>query len=189
MSRTTQLLQRIAAGDQAAAAEVFHTFVRRLIGLVRSRLDSRLQRKFDPEDVVQSAFNSFFALCRKGTVDCPSDDALWGLLALITLRKCGYQLDYFYAICRNATAEQSQALSSPPQPPAADLTPDEAAATREVLDEIIARLDEREQTIFLLSLENHSTAEISRLVGRSERTVTRVLARIRGELEAALRRE
>lgn len=187
MYESPNLMQRVAAGDQQAAAEVFHTFVRRMTSLVRARLNARLKRKIEPEDIVQSAFKSFFALCNKGNVECSSEDALWGLLALITIRKCGYRLDYFYAICRNVDAEQSHGLSTRPQPAAADLTPDEVAATREVLDEIVARLDEREQMIFLLSLENLATAEISRLVGRSERTVTRLLARIRSELEAALR--
>src|ERR1700679_4129725 len=55
------LLARWRAGDQQAATEMFHRYANRLILLARSRLSPRLSHRVDPEDVVQSAYRSFFA--------------------------------------------------------------------------------------------------------------------------------
>jgi RNA polymerase sigma factor (sigma-70 family) len=43
--------------------------------------------------------------------------------------------------------------------------------------------DDRERQIFTLSLEGDTPAQISEQLGRSERTVQRVLARVRAKLE------
>src|SRR5438874_1802198 len=55
-----QLMARLQARDEAAAAEVFGRFGQRLIGLARQHLDMRVRQKVDPDDVMQSALKSFF---------------------------------------------------------------------------------------------------------------------------------
>src|SRR5690242_9456367 len=52
------LMARLRAGDDAAAAALFQRFATRLIALARGRLDGLVRRKVDPEDVVQSVFRS-----------------------------------------------------------------------------------------------------------------------------------
>jgi RNA polymerase sigma-70 factor (ECF subfamily) len=52
----SDLLQRIAAGDAAAVAELFAAHRDRLRLMVRLRLDRRLQGRLDPSDVLQEAF-------------------------------------------------------------------------------------------------------------------------------------
>ena len=59
-STTEQLLDRVHRGDEQAAEELLDRYVSRLIQLARSRLPSKLARRLDPEDVVQSACRSFF---------------------------------------------------------------------------------------------------------------------------------
>ena len=54
------VITRLRDGDSEAATEIFHRFAARLIALARTRLDSRVRQKVDPEDVVQSVFRSFF---------------------------------------------------------------------------------------------------------------------------------
>jgi RNA polymerase sigma-70 factor (ECF subfamily) len=61
---TDNLLERLQKGDQAAAAGLFRRYVDRLIALARSRLRGAMAGRVDPEDVVQSAYRSFF--CRLG---------------------------------------------------------------------------------------------------------------------------
>ena len=51
---------RLRSGEDEAAREVFVRFAARLAGLARRHLDVRLAVKVDPEDVVQSAYKSFF---------------------------------------------------------------------------------------------------------------------------------
>ena len=60
------LMARLRAGEDAAAREVFERFAGRLIGLARGQFNQLLARKVDPEDVVQSAYKSFFVRHRAG---------------------------------------------------------------------------------------------------------------------------
>ena len=50
------LIDRAAAGDSAALAELFGRYRKRLRAMVRLRLDRRLQGRLDPSDVLQEAF-------------------------------------------------------------------------------------------------------------------------------------
>ena len=59
-SPAQDLLARLRAGDEQAAAEVFGRFAHRLVGLARQKLGKALRGKEDPEDAVQSALRSFY---------------------------------------------------------------------------------------------------------------------------------
>src|SRR5262245_5432615 len=87
-----EIMVRLRSGDNEAAARVFNKFVKRLIGLARSRLDKGLGRKVDPEDIVQSVYKSFFRRHAAGEFDFSNWDRLWGLLAVIAVRKCKRQM-------------------------------------------------------------------------------------------------
>src|SRR5262245_19251821 len=84
-----------------AARALFERFTRRLIGLARSQFDARLRHKIDPEDIVQSAYKSFFLRYGEGALAAEGWDGLWGLLTLITLRKCADRVRYHRAECRD----------------------------------------------------------------------------------------
>jgi RNA polymerase sigma-70 factor (ECF subfamily) len=53
--KSAVLLARWQEGDSAAAELIFERYVRRLVGLAKTRLSSKMQRRVDAEDVVQSA--------------------------------------------------------------------------------------------------------------------------------------
>jgi RNA polymerase sigma-70 factor (ECF subfamily) len=88
------LLAQLRRRDPGAAAEVFHRYYRRLIGLAGKKLDGRLRRKLDPEDVVQSVFQTVFRRLGERQFDLGDWDSLWGLLTCITVRKCGRWKQY-----------------------------------------------------------------------------------------------
>src|SRR5262245_19347492 len=81
------LVSRWHQGDQQAAAELFHRYAKRLIALTRRRLPARLNQRVDPEDVVQSAYRSFFEAARVDQLDVQRGGDLWRLLVAITLHK------------------------------------------------------------------------------------------------------
>src|SRR4051794_35910578 len=83
----------------------FERFTRRLVGLAPHPLDARLRHKIDPEDVVQSAYKSFFLRYGEGAPAAEGWDGLWGLLTLITLRKCADRVRYYRAECRDLSRE------------------------------------------------------------------------------------
>jgi len=184
------ILARLRAGDPLAADLVFSRFTHQLSRLVRVKLGVRYRQKFDTEDVVQSIYKSFFRLHAEGRFAFDTWDALWGLLSLIAVRKCGHRLDYLHARCRAVGSERSIVLDDVTlEGCRADLIavsrepePVHAAMTAEAVSVILAAATERDQQIIRLALEGATTSDISQASGRSERTVQRVLRR----LEAAL---
>jgi RNA polymerase sigma-70 factor (ECF subfamily) len=179
------LMVRLRAGDDAAAAALCERFAHRLLALARSRLDRLLRPKVDAEDVLQSVYRSFFRRQAAGDYQLESWDSLWGLLTVITLRKCGHRVRYFRSACRNVRREvdlpQDGAVEH--DVVSRDPTPSEAARLAETLEQVMAELTEREQTMLALSLQGESVAAIGDRVGRTERTVQRVLERVRRRLE------
>src|SRR3954469_15180744 len=101
----SRLMIRLRSGEDAAAREVFERFAGRLVALARGRFSRLLARKVDPEDVVQSAFKSFFVRHREGKLDVGDYGGLWNLLTFITLRKCADRAEYFLAERRDAARE------------------------------------------------------------------------------------
>jgi RNA polymerase sigma-70 factor (ECF subfamily) len=180
-------LTRLRAGDDAAARELFERFARRLVALARHRFADGLRHKVDPEDVVQSAYKSFFLRYADGNLDVCGWDSLWGLLTVITVRKCLDRVAYHRAACRDAARE----VAAPPgeERPAwqeafdREPTPPEAVELSETLDRLLAGLDEDERAVAELSLQGYSTREISERVGRAERTVRLLREGVRRRLE------
>lgn len=178
------LMTRLRAGDEAAAAEVFNRFARRLIGLARSRLDHLVRQKVDPEDILQSVYRSFFSRHAQGHFDLAGWDNLWDLLTLITIRKCDYRRKYFHAARRDVGREVVPRPAEVPfEAVARDPTPSEAARLAETVEQIMRELPPREQDMLALTLQGYDSAEVSDRVGRTERTVQRVLKRVRQRLE------
>jgi RNA polymerase sigma-70 factor (ECF subfamily) len=178
-------------GDGEAAAHLFGRYVHRLLALARGHLHGRLCQKIDAEDVVQSVFRSFFRRCSDDPFEFDNWDAVWGLLVLLTLRKCGRRVEHFRAARRDMRREISLTAaddSSPSWDPAADEpTPVEAAMLNDLVELLMSRLSsDRKRRIFDLSLQGYSIAEISAEVGYYERGVERVRAEIRQLLEEQL---
>jgi DNA-directed RNA polymerase specialized sigma24 family protein len=179
------IMSRLRRGDSDAEAAVFHRFARRLIALARSRLDGQIRQKIDPEDVLQSVYKSFFQRQAQGQFVLDNWDALWALLTLITARKCGRWIDFFHAERRDVRMEDPAraqegldvaALAGGPSPV-------EAAVLTETLQELLTGLSDSHRNIVALGLHGYTTAEISEKVGRSERTVNRVLESVGKKLE------
>ena len=181
-----EFLDRLKQGDDDAAAEVFQLYANRLIGLARSRLDSRIRQKVDPEDVMLSAFNSFFRRQRNDAFDLNGWDSLWALLVGITVRKCGRQIATFRSAKRDVSRElRPSSDSSPPtyEGAAAEPTPEEAAMLVEMLEGMLKDLSPRDRTIVAMRLEGYNILEIAEKVERTERTVNRTLRKVRADLE------
>jgi len=172
------------AGDAATETLVVHRFAIKLVALARRHMTQRVQQKSSPEDVVQSTFRSFFKRLRHGQFDFESWDGLWSLLVLITVRKCAGRQGHFHAARRDVRREvplstasgdrdlQDLSLSRAPRP-------EEAVALTDLVEQLLCGLSESEQQIVRLRLEGYGIAEITHRADRAERTVRRVLARVR----------
>ena len=177
-----ELLLRCRGGDEDASREIFGRYLVRLTALARSRLAPRLARRTDPEDVVLSAYRSFFVGARDGRFVLQRSGDLWRLLATITLRKLHRQVKRHSADSRDVRRELPAAaefdFSQEPTDEKAVLLADELEAILKPLDPFLRRVLE-------LRLQGQSLEEIAAITMRSERTVRRCLAELR---EAIARR-
>jgi len=188
-----QFLARLHNQDDAAAQELFVRFAHQLIALALRHIDAGLRHKVDPEDVVQSVYKSFFVRYGAGNLDVVNWNSLWGLLTLITVRKCAERAAYHRAECRDAGRE----VSPPRQEEAAawleplgrEPTPLEAAVLSETVEQLLAGLDDQERPVLELSLQGYTTREISEQLRRAERTVRFLREGIRDRLERMQRSE
>src|SRR5262245_47944289 len=96
----SDVMARLRVGDQAAAFAVFQRFAAALVARARQQLGARLAARVDAEDVVQSAYRSFFVRHAEGQFHLESWESLWGLLVVITLRKCANQRQHHGRECR-----------------------------------------------------------------------------------------
>jgi RNA polymerase sigma-70 factor (ECF subfamily) len=181
---TLLLLQQWRAGDQEAAGELFRRYANRLIALARSRLSPRLAQRIDPEDVVQSAYRSFFTGAKNGQYDLERGGDLWRLLVAITLHKLHDQAKRHRAGKRsvqNETPLGNGANGTPAE--AREPSPVEALALVDQLEQMMRRLEPPQRQMLELRLQGYTFEEIAATVRLSRRTVCRTLERVKQWLE------
>ena len=180
-----QLLAKYRAGDQTAADEIFRRYVSRLTVFARARLAPRVARRIDPEDIVMSAYRSFFVRARDGHFSLLRSGELWRLLVAITLNKVRRQVARHQAEKRSIRREEDPAASVSEhlgRHPA----PEHAIAAAEELEQIMAVLSPMKRRILELRLLDYSHPEIAADLGRSERTVRRILDELQNCLQRRL---
>lgn len=173
--------------DQAAE-EIFSRFASRLVVRVQREMGTQLRRKLDAEDVVQSVMRIFFQ--RQATEEAFQLEHwgnLWGLLVAIMVNKCR-NLHREYRRDRRdiqrereldkPTSESRPGLEALDREP----TPEESAIVQDIWTNALHDLDEKDCLIAEYWLQGHTAAEISANVGRSVRTVHRVLRLVRERL-------
>jgi RNA polymerase sigma-70 factor, ECF subfamily len=185
MDGDATLMQRFRDGDQDAAAQLFERYVGKLVSLAQRNLSAQLGRRIDAEDVVQSAFRSFFRGTRDGRFQLESGQDLWRLLAVMTVTKLKKQVEFHTAAKRDFQMERSPS-SDDPHPAhnrkIDDPSPADSLALVEQVERISAQLGRDQQRIFAMRLEGHQVEEIGAAIGISERTVRRVLDKIKALL-------
>ena len=187
---TRGVFDRVQDGDEEAAREVFQRYLGRLVALARSRLSEKLQRKVDADDVVQSAFRSFFVRARDGQYTIERSGELWSLLASITRHKLLKKAEHFRQQKRNLDRDQPLAAGADGTerelPAAGEPTDAEALALTDEVEFLMRGLDDVQRTMLELRLQDQSIPDIARAVERSERTVRRFLGGFRDELAQRL---
>lgn len=182
---SAELLARFQDGDARAFEEIFARYIDRLTRLARSRLSPKLARRLDPEDVVLSAWRSFFLAAGAGRFSLKRSGDLWRLLASITLHKLYRQARSHTADRRTVDGEcvlaesDAMAFATDREP-----TPEEAVALAEELEHIMRGLDDFGRRVLELRLQGETHAEIAADTKRSERSVRRKLHEIQKTLQS-----
>jgi RNA polymerase sigma-70 factor (ECF subfamily) len=179
------LMHRFRDGDQRAASALYARYVKRLRGLAQVHDVDVLAPRVDADDIVQSAFGSFFRGAREGLYHAPPSGELWQLLAAITRHKLNRARVHHTAEKRDARitsgGEVSAELAAHGGQPLAEV--------KLVIEEILETRVPVERTIVQLRIEGRAVAEIAGNVGRSKRTVERVLQEFRDDLCTCLEQD
>jgi DNA-directed RNA polymerase specialized sigma24 family protein len=185
----THWLRLLREGDSEAARQLWQRYYPLLVARAHAALGNRSLRTADEEDVVQSAFKSFYRGLQQGRFpDLADHDGLWGLLVVLTARKAA----------RLARAEGAQKRGGGQVRAEADLplgeedegaleqvvgqepTPEFAAQMAEEYRRLLGRLDSDElSSIAVWKMEGHTVEEIAEKLGVAPGTVTRKLNIIR----------
>ena len=178
---TVRLVEQFQSGDETSAEELFERYVERLSRLARSRLSPRLAQRVDAEDVVLSAYRSFFLGARDGRFAIRRSGDLWALLVRMTLNK-------LYRTATHHQAEKRSLHSETTLPEGFDLTrsseptPDEAAALADLIESLMTSLPAHHRRMLELRLQGERIVDIAAETRHSERTVRRVLDESRSRL-------
>ncbi|MBM4077622.1 MAG: hypothetical protein FJ267_18500, partial [Planctomycetes bacterium] len=173
-----ELIRRWRNGDDEAAAVIFERYRIRLISLVRSKLSKKLARRVDAEDIVLSAYRSFFVLAQSSTR--PSSDSvdLWPLLTTITLRKLAHHARFHSAEKRTVDHEQWDDSSLFEFVASREPSVEDAAMMCDEIENLLGRIDETAREVAVLTLQGFDVVTISKKLNLNERTVRRAIERI-----------
>lgn len=178
----SSLLRRYRRGEDDAATELYLRYAGRLRALAASQASPDLQRRIDPEDIVQSVFRTFFRRAAEGQYQVPAGEELWKLFLVIGLNKIRAVAAHHKAARRDvrataATGEFDKAVDSL-------AAADDVAlhALQLTIDELLAPLPPLHRKIVELRVAGHEVAEIARKTGRAKRSVERILQEFRQTL-------
>jgi RNA polymerase sigma-70 factor (ECF subfamily) len=142
-----ELIHRVRAGDQEAAAELVRRYEPTIRRVARLRLaDTRLQRIFDSMDICQSVLGSFFVRMALGQYDLDKPEQLLKLLVSMSHKKV---VNY----ARRAGAarrDYRRAQAGPPEEEllvARDPSPSQQLMVGELVREFRKRMTEEERQL------------------------------------------
>lgn len=184
------LLRRFQDGESDAATAIYLRYAKRLQLLAQSQTGSELVVRFDPEDIVQSVFRTFFRRAAAGHYDIPDGDELWKLFLVIALNKIRARGEYHRAAKRDV-AHTTNLDTVEPIRITGQGSPDENAydVLRLTIDDLFDKLPEVQREIVSMRIEGYNITEISERTKRSKRTVERVLQSFRTRLSECLNTE
>jgi len=171
------LLRRYRSGEQEAATRIYLRYAQRLYGLATAKTNPDLQPRFDPEDIVQSVFRTFFRRAKDGHYQVPDGDELWKLFLVIGLNKIRDVASFHRAEKRSV--EKTTELTGDAKQIASSGETVAETTLRLVVDDLLERLPDNQREIIRLRLDGSQVTEIAERTQRSLRTVERTLQKFR----------
>lgn len=182
------MIAGLRSADDAVVREFYRRYSGALQAIAHKHMTSLLRQRVGPEDIVQSVYRTFVRRAGELAFDEPGD--LWRLLCAITLTKVREQAR-FHTRQKRSVAREQHADADAGEGPAAEVaaaipSPGDHAEFTSVFEHILAGLDDEQRKILELKLDDRSDAEIATTLACSERTVRRLMVRLRERLDALL---
>jgi RNA polymerase sigma factor (sigma-70 family) len=179
----TELTRRLQGGEAQAAEELFRLYAARLTHVAEQYINSKVGRREDGADVVQSVFRTFFRRSAAGQFRIDSKAQLWRLLVKITVLKAQAKGRFHTAARRDVAAEvpdeeQAWLVVAAGREPG----PEEAAAFEDLVDTLLRDLPPEYGQVLEMRLGGLGVSEIAPELGVSRQTVYRMLALLQDRL-------
>jgi RNA polymerase sigma-70 factor (ECF subfamily) len=170
------LIRRIRGGDQLAATELVRRYEPAIRRAVRLRLASaHLGSLLDSVDICQSVLGSFFVRAAAGQYELDTPENLQRLLVTMARNKLISQ-------ARKERAERRDRRRTAPVQPAAEpvdpiASPDQQAATRDLIHAVYRRLTPEERVLMELRQQGHDWNSIAAQLGDTSGVLRKRLSR------------
>jgi RNA polymerase sigma-70 factor (ECF subfamily) len=182
----TALMERVRAGDQEAARELYERYNEHVQRIVRWRLEERLRRQYDSMDLTQSVWASFFDVpAQQYTFGTPEE--LVAFLSRLAYNKVIDTRRKQLGTTRRGAEEHS--LDEEPAEeelpplghtvPASTPTPSQYVMADERWQGLLRNLPPGHRRILELLREGHSQAEIADRLAVDRKAVQRLIDRLR----------
>ena len=161
-----------------ASLKIHSRYKNRLILLAKKRLLGVLKSKIDPDDIAQEVFTTFFAMADQNEVRWKERGDLWRLLAGIAINKVKQQFEHYSTLKRDLKAESRLPNT------ALQVGERDVSELTELVEHVLESEKPLVTTILNLRLAGFSSEEIAERVGRSTRTIRRLLESLKAKLIA-----
>jgi RNA polymerase sigma-70 factor (ECF subfamily) len=177
------LLRRFRGGDEDAATQLYLRYAGRLRAMAAAKAAPELARRFDPDDIVQSVFRTFFRRAAAGEYQVPDGDELWKLFLVIGLNKVRAVAAHHKAAKRDV--RQTAGIEAVDGSPSGS-EEDDLRILQLTIDEMLAPLPQVHREIVTLRIAGHEVGEIAARTKRAKRSVERILQEFRTSLRGVL---
>lgn len=168
------MIRPLLTGAPQEINELFAVYAQRLSRVAEQYLSNKLAARIDGEDVVQSAFRTFFRRSEAGEFQIDSSAQLWRLLVKITVLKARAKARHHTAGSRDVSAEKGgDAWLTNIAAREPSLV--EAAMLVDLIETLLQGLPPLFCDVLQLRLEGHGPTEIAARLKVSRMTVHRTL--------------
>lgn len=189
------LIQGLRRGEPEAVELFVSRYGRSLEAVAKRDIQTRMGRRFDAPEVVQSVCRTFLRRVEGGEFELDDSESLWRLLCAITLtkvrEKARFHLREKRSLAREVDPTSGPGEDDEPVDPLAFQQGDapDPGAVAEFADtfrHVIEELDEEERVVVDMKLMERSNEEIAEALDCSDRTVRRLLGRLHQRFEELL---
>ncbi len=182
------LIAGLRAGESRAVRQFCDAYGPALQRMAERRMAQALRRRTEPEDVLQSVYRTFFRRAADGQFQLDDANDLWRLMCAITLTKVREKARFHFRQRRGVDREVMMDATPDGAAQLGDSgpSPHEHAVLTEAMAQLLDGLAPQEQRVVDLKLQDVPNHEVAARLGCSERTVRRLLGRLRQRFRQVL---